>query len=94
MNKHKHEGPSLNAFLEEEGIADELNDVVEAEAIAWQLERAMKKQKISKKKLAELMHTSRSQIDRILDPTSNNVTIATLKRVAKIVGRELRVELV
>jgi antitoxin HicB len=94
MSKHKHEGPSLNSFLEEEGIADELHAVVEAEAIAWQLERAMKKQKISKKKLAELMDTSRSQIDRILDPTSNNVTIATLKRVAKIVGRELRVELV
>jgi antitoxin HicB len=68
--------------------------VVEAEAIAWQLERAMKKQKTSKKRLAELMETSRSQIDRILDPTSKNVTIATLKRVAKIVGRELRVELV
>jgi antitoxin HicB len=94
MSKHKHEGPSLNSFLEEEGIADELYTIVEAEAIAWQLERAMKKQKISKKKLAELMDTSRSQIDRILDPTSNNVTIATLKRVAKIVGRELRVELV
>jgi len=94
MTKHKHEGPSLNSFLKEEGIADELHAVVEAEAIAWQLERAMKKQKISKKKLAELMDTSRSQIDRILDPTSNNVTIATLKRVAKIVGRELKVELV
>jgi antitoxin HicB len=94
MSKLKHEGPSLNSFLEEEGIADELHAVVEAEAIAWQLERAMKKQKITKKKLAELMETSRSQIDRILDPTSNNVTIATLKRVAKIVGRELRVELV
>ena len=61
--------------------------------IAFQLAEAMKKKRITKVKLAELMDTSRTQIDRILDPASGNVTIETLQRVAEIVGRELRVEL-
>jgi antitoxin HicB len=54
----------------------------------------MKKKRITKVKLAELMDTSRTQVDRILDPTSGNITIETLQRVARVVGRELRVELV
>ena len=54
----------------------------------------MKKKRITKKKLAEMMATSRTQIDRILDPKAGNVTLETLQRAARIVGRELRVELV
>ena len=59
-----------------------------------QLEREMKKQRISKKRLAELTHTSRAQIDRILDPDKGNVTIETLQRAATPVGLRLRFELV
>jgi len=51
-------------------------------------------QRITKKKLAELMHISRAQVDRIVDPDKGNVTIETLQRVASLVGRQLRVELV
>ena len=94
MKKSKHRGPSLDAFLIEEGIHEELKAVVAKEAIAWQLQQAMKKQHISKKRLAEMMDTSRTQVNRILDPKAGNVTIETLQRAAKIVGRELRVELV
>jgi antitoxin HicB len=94
MTKNKHRGPTLNSFLIEEGIHEELKAAVAKEAISWQLEQAMKKQHISKKKLAELMDTSRTQIDRILDPKAGNVTLETLQRAARIVGRELRVELV
>jgi transcriptional regulator with XRE-family HTH domain len=54
----------------------------------------MKAQNLSRKRLAERMKTSRSQIRRLLDPKDGNVTIATLQRAAKIVGRTLRVELV
>jgi transcriptional regulator with XRE-family HTH domain len=53
----------------------------------------MKKRRISKKRLAELMKTSRSQVDRVLDPMAGNVTIETLQRAASIVGRKLRLEL-
>jgi antitoxin HicB len=94
MTSTKHRGPTLNAFLEEEGLKDELSAIVAKERIAFQLQQAMKKKRITKVKLAELMDTSRTQVDRILDPTSGNITIETLQRVARIVGRELRVELV
>jgi antitoxin HicB len=94
MTKKKNRGPSLNSFLSEEGIYEELRAVVAKEAISWQLQQAMKKRNITKKKLAEMMDTSRTQVDRILDPKAGNVTIETLQRAAKIVGRELRVELI
>lgn len=94
MKKNKHRGPTLESFLEEEGLHEELKAMVAKEAIAWQLQQAMAKQNISKKKLAEMMDTSRTQINRILDPKVGNVTLETLQRAAKIVGRELRVELV
>jgi antitoxin HicB len=94
MTSNKHRGPTLNAFLEEEGLKDELSAIVGKERIAFQLQQAMKKKRITKVKLAELMDTSRTQVDRILDPMSGNITIETLQRVARIVGRELRVELV
>ena len=94
MTKNVHRGPTLDSFLREEGLFDDLKAVVAKEAIAWQLQQAMKKENISKKRLAEMMATRRTQIDRILDPKAGNVTLETLQRAAKIVGRELRVELV
>jgi len=94
MKKNKHRGPTLDSFLIEEGLHEELKAIVAKEAIAWQLLQAMKKQHISKKRLAEMMDTSRTQVNRILDPKAGNVTLETLQRAAKIVGRELRVELV
>ena len=94
MSKSKHRGPTLESFLVEEGFHEELKAIVAKEAIAWQLQQAMKKQHISKKRLAEMMDTSRTQVNRILDPKAGNVTLETLQRAAKIVGRELRVELV
>jgi antitoxin HicB len=94
MKKNKQRGPTLDSFLAEEGLHDELKAIVAKEAIAWQMQQAMKKRNISEKRLAELMETSRTQVDRILDPKSGNVTLETLQRAARIVGRELRVELV
>jgi antitoxin HicB len=94
MKTKKHRGPTLDAFLQEEGLTEELSAIVAKERIAFQLQQAMKKKRITKVKLTELMDTSRTQIDRILDPTSGNITIETLQRVARIVGQELRVELV
>jgi antitoxin HicB len=64
------------------------------QALALQIAEAMKAQNLSRKRLAERMKTSRSQISRLLDPKDGNVTITTLQRAAKIVGRTLRVELV
>jgi antitoxin HicB len=63
------------------------------EAVAWQLAEAMKKQKISKNKMAALLKTSRTQVDRLLDP-KNDITLSSLQRAAAMVGRRVLIELV
>jgi antitoxin HicB len=85
---------SLDSFLKEEGKLEEFEAVAIKEVLAWQIAEAMKAQKLSRKRLAERMNTSRSQIGRLLDPKDGNVTIATLQRAARMVGRKLRLELV
>ena len=89
-----HWGPPFNDLLQEEGIYEEATTAAIEKVIAWQLTEEMKKKSITKKRLAELMHTSRAQIDRILDPDKGNVTIETLQRAASLLGRQLRLELV
>ena len=85
---------TLDDVLKEEGKLEEFEAVAIKEVLAWQIAKAMKQQNLSRKRLAERMGTSRSQISRLLDPKDGNVTIATLQRAAKIVGRSLRLELV
>ena len=85
---------TLDDVLKKEGKLEEFAAVAIKEVLAWQIAEAMKAQNLSRKRLAERMKTSRSQISRLLDPKDGNVTIATLQRAAKIVGRTLRLELV
>jgi len=76
------------------GKREEFEAVAIKEVLAWQIAEAMKSQNLSRKRLAERMGTSRSQVGRLLDPKDGNVTLATLQRAARIVGRTLRLELV
>src|SRR5215216_5281344 len=85
---------TLDDFLKDQGKLEEFAAVAIKEVLAWQLGEAMKAGKLSRKRLAEQMGTSRSQVSRLLDPTDGNVTLTTLQRAAKIVGRSLRLELV
>src|ERR1043165_580683 len=85
---------TLDDFLGKEGKRDEFEAVAVKEVLAWQIERAMKEKKISRNNLAQRMKTSRSQIGRLLDPKDGNVTLTTLQRAARMVGRSLRLELV
>jgi antitoxin HicB len=85
---------TLDDFLKEEGKLEEFEAVAIKEVLARQIAEAMKAQNLSRKRLAERMKTSRSQISRLLDPKDGNVTITTLQRAAKMVGRTLRVQLV
>ena len=94
MAENKHAGSSIDDFLREEGVFEEFQAIAIKEVIAWQLGQAMKDMKISKRKLAELMHTSRTQVDRVLAPKDGNVTIATLQRAAAVIGRKVQVELI
>jgi len=92
--RNPHLGSSLDELLREEGTLEEFQAVAIKEVIAWQLDQAIKERKISRSRLAELMHTSRSQIRRMLDPHDGNVTIETLQRAAAVIGPKVRVELV
>lgn len=92
--KPEHLGTHLEDLLAEDGRLEEATTIAVKSVIAWQLAEEMRKKNITKKRMAELMRTSRAQLDRVLDPNSGNTTLETLQRAAKIVGRELRVELV
>jgi antitoxin HicB len=92
--KNPHIGSSFESWLEGEGIREEVNAAAIKAVIARQLAREMKKKKITKQRMAELMKTSRAQLDRLLDPDNGSATIESLQRAAKIVGRELRLQLV
>ncbi len=89
-----HRGSSLDDFLKDEGIFEETQTVAIKEVLAWQIAKAMEARKLSRKGMADAMGTSRSQIGRLLDPKDGNVTLSTLQRAAKIVGRKVRLELV
>ena len=89
-----HWGSTLNDFLDEEGIREEATTAAIKRVIAWQLAEEMERRSITKARLAYLMHTSRAQVNRILDPDKGNVTIETLQRAAHLLGRQLRLELV
>jgi antitoxin HicB len=94
MPKNQHRGSTLDSFLEQDGTLGEFQAQAIKEVIAWQLAEAMKDRKLTKTRLAELMHTSRSQVNRMLDPNDGNVTIETLQRAAALVGRRVQVALV
>lgn len=94
MADNPHIGSTLDSFLDEIGILEETKAIAIKEVIAWQLAEAMRERKISKRKLAVMMNTSRTQVDRVLDPKNGNVTIETLQHAAAIVGRKVSLELV
>ncbi len=94
MSEHNpHWGSTLDSYLGEEGIREAAKAEAITRVVAWQLSQEMERQGMTKAKLAELLHTSRAQVDRILK-AKGNVTIESLQRAAALVGRELRVELV
>ena len=90
----KHIGSSFNTFLQEQGTADETNALAIKRVIAWQLQEAMQQDGISKNQMAKAMQTSRSQLDRILDPQNSGIQLDTIMKAAHVLGRELRIELI
>jgi antitoxin HicB len=92
--KNPHIGSSVESWLDEEGIRGEITAAAIKSVIARQLAAEMKRKRITKKRMAELMKTSRAQVDRLLDPDNGGATIESLARAARLVGRELRMQLV
>lgn len=94
MTKNPHEGSSFDDFLKKDGIYEECTATALKRTLAWQFEDEMKKQKITKKEMAKRMETSRSQLDRLLDPEKTGVSLETIQRAASVMGRDLRIDLV
>jgi len=87
--KTDHNGSTLDSFLEEEGIREEVEAVAIKRVLAWQLEKAMKEQQKTKRLMARELNTSRSQLDRLLDPRNVSVTIDSITRAARALGKRV-----
>jgi antitoxin HicB len=90
----KHIGSSLDDFLKDEGVLEETRMVALKEAVAWQVQKAMDKENITKVEMARRMNTSRAALARLLNPANASLTLQTLSRAARALGRDLRIELV
>jgi hypothetical protein len=89
----KHRGSGIDEFMKEEGDFEEAQAQGVKEVVAWQLAEAMKKKTISKNRMARLLKTSRTQVDRLLD-AKNDITLSSLQRAAAVVGCRVTIELV
>jgi antitoxin HicB len=94
MANSPHTGPSFDGFLREEDLYEECTAVAIKRVLVWQLEQEMQRLNMTKSAMAERMHTSRSQLNRLLDPETTGVSLKTMQRAASVIGRELRIELV
>jgi DNA-binding Xre family transcriptional regulator len=92
--ENRHEGGYFDDFLREQGIFEDVDAVATKRVIAWQLAEEMKKQKLSKVEMAQKMGTSRSSLDRLLNPANDSLALHTLQRAAQALGKQVRVELV
>ena len=95
MNRESgYPGPLFADFLREQGTLEEATEVAIKRVLAFQLKSAMEEQGISKAEMARRVKTSRSQLDRLLDPDNTSVSLSTLTKAAKAVGRNLKIDLV
>lgn len=90
---NKHKGRNFDDFLEEEGILAEVTETATKRLLAFQFAEAMKKKRLSKVTLAAKMKTSRSALDRLLDPDNRSVTLQTMERAARVLGKSLKITL-
>src|SRR5207237_7635527 len=94
MPENPNRGSSFEDFLKEEGILDASNAAAVKKVLAWQIEQAMRTQHITKSAMAARMHTSRSQLERLLDPQKTGGPLETMQRCAAVIGSNLRINLV
>jgi len=91
--KNKHVGSAFDEFLQEEGLLAEAEATAVKRILARQIEKDMAASKLTKSTLARRMRTSRSALDRLLDPENASVTLLTLQSAAMALGRKLKVQL-
>jgi antitoxin HicB len=91
--KKEHIGSDFDDFLEQNGLLAECEAGALKRVIAWQIEREMKRRKISRAKLASRMKTNRATLDRLFAENEPSVTLQLLERAALALGRKLKIEL-
>ena len=89
----KHIGSNYDDYLDQEGVLAEAEAIAVKRVIAFQLVALMKEQKLTKSQLSRRMKTSRASLDRLLDPDNASVTLLTLERAAKALGKHIKIEL-
>lgn len=94
MTNNPYIGSSLDDLLEEEGKLAEIESLAIKRVIAWQVKQVMEEKKLTKTAMVKEMKTSRSSLDRLLDPNNPSVTLDTIERAAKAIGKRVRLELV
>ena len=93
MKKNKHIGSSFDSFLQDEGLLAEAEATAVKRVLAHQIQKEMEERNISKSTLASMMQTSRSSLDRLLDPENPSVTLLTLESAALALGKKLKVQI-
>jgi DNA-binding Xre family transcriptional regulator len=94
MSDNQHLGSSFDDFLEEDKILNEVTEFALKRLLAWQVEQAMKERGLTKSKMARSMQTSRAALDRLLDPEYESVTLRTLDKAARALGKRIKIDLV
>jgi DNA-binding Xre family transcriptional regulator len=89
----KNIGSDFDEFLAEEGLLEEVEAVAIKRVVAYQVEQLMKEQNITKTEMSRRMKTSRAALERLLDPTNQSVTLQTLDRAARALGKRLQITL-
>jgi len=90
---NKYSGSNFDAFLEEENMLEEVSARAQKRLLALQIEDIIKVTNLSKTQIAEKMNTDTIQLDRLLDPDNTSITLESLDRLARAVGKKLRIEL-
>ncbi len=94
MNKRKHRGSDFRDFLNEQGILGEVETRALKQAVSLQLNRLLKEKELTKAEIAGRMKTSRAAVDRLLDASNSSVTLNTLSKAARALGRKIKIEFV
>jgi antitoxin HicB len=94
MSKKSHRGGNFRDFLKEEGMLDEIEARALKQAMSLQFSRLLKKESLTKAEMAARMKTSRAAVDRLLDASNTSVTLNTLGKAARALGRKVKIELV
>ena len=92
--KNKYIGSDFGDFLKEDGIYEEVNDIAIKRVIAYQLEKEMKAQNITKTQMAQMMQTSRTVVNRLLSPDNSSLTLNTIESATRVLGKKLSISIV